>query len=173
MLQPSKSLLLIRKTFVFTAAGWQFILILLAEDPLHQWPAGCVSGNVKQLTWNQYAGACRVFSSFCNRSLSGCYNLSGWRCWPSKCRALRLSGEWSWMSPGSILWAMVVSCTQLQTEIKCCFCVLAFYQNRSLQLFPRLRETSLKFTAVSLRNMLSNCLVCVRLALVWFYFVSF
>lgn len=60
------------------------------------------------------------------------------------------------MSTGSVLWAMVVFCAQLHTKIKCQVCVLAFYQNHSLQILPRLRENSLNFTAVSLRNLLSN-----------------
>lgn len=56
---------------------------------------------------------------------------------------------------------MVVLCAQLHIEIKCQFFVPDFYQNWSLQLFPVLRDTSLSFSAVSLRNFLSNCLVLV------------
>lgn len=59
------------------------------------------------------------------------------------------------MSTGSVLWATVVLCAQLHTEIKCQVCVLAFYQKQSLQLFPRLRENGLNFTDVSLKNLLT------------------
>lgn len=79
------------------------------------------------------------------------------------------------LGPEGRLWAMVLVCAQQHIKIKCQFCAPDFYQHWSLQLFPTLRDTSLSFTAVSLRNLSSNCLVLVSVSVVciWPGFIFF